>query len=137
VRYTIAMIDEVIIVAEPDLANLRNAKNLSDTIKALRPTESEPMLVINKVGIPRRPEIAPAEFATSVECRLLGQIAFDAATFGTAANNGQMIAEVSANNKANEVFRLIGMHVTGRNAPERAASSMGGLKLPFLKKKRA
>jgi pilus assembly protein CpaE len=136
-RYTIATIDEIVIVAEPDLANLRNAKNLSDTIKALRPTESEPMLVINKVGIPRRPEIAPAEFATSVECRLLGQIAFDAATFGTAANNGQMIAEVSANNKANEVFRLIGMHVTGRNAPERAASSMGGLKLPFLKKKRA
>lgn len=137
VRYTIATIDEIVIVAEPDLANLRNAKNLSDTIKALRPTESEPMLVINKVGMPRRPEIAPAEFATSVECRLLGQVAFDAATFGTAANNGQMIAEVSANNKANEVFRLIGMHVTGRNAPERAASAMSGLKLPFLKKKRA
>ncbi len=137
VRYTIATIDEIVIVAEPDLANLRNAKNLSDTIKALRPTESEPMLVINKVGIPRRPEIAPTEFATSVECRLLGQVGFDAATFGTAANNGQMIAEVSANNKANDVFRLIGMHVTGRNAPERAASAMGGLKLPFLKKKRA
>ena len=75
VRHTIATIDEIIIVAEPDLANLRNAKNLSDTIKALRPTESEPLLVINKIGVPRRPEIAPAEFATSVECRLLGQIA--------------------------------------------------------------
>jgi pilus assembly protein CpaE len=137
VRYTIAMIDEVIIVAEPDLANLRNAKNLSDTIKALRPTESEPLLVINKLGMPRRPEIAANEFATSVECRLLGQIGFDAATFGTAANNGQMIAEVSANNRANEVFRLIGMHVTGRNAPEKSASKMASLKLPFMKKKRA
>src|SRR5690606_4506151 len=38
VRHTLATIDEIIIVAEPDLANLRNAKNLSDTIKALRPT---------------------------------------------------------------------------------------------------
>ncbi|MBN9314891.1 MAG: AAA family ATPase [Devosia sp.] len=137
VRYTIATIDEIVIVAEPDLANLRNAKNLSDTIKALRPTESEPLLVVNKVGVPRRPEIAPGEFATSVECRLLGQIGFDAATFGTAANNGQMIAEVAASNKANEVFRLIGMHVTGRTAPERAAARAAGLKLPFLKKKRA
>jgi pilus assembly protein CpaE len=137
VRYTIATIDEIVIVAEPDLANLRNAKNLADTIKALRPTESDPLLVINKVGMPRRPEIAPSEFATSVECRLLGQLAFDAATFGTAANNGQMIAEVSASNKANEIFRTIGMHVTGRTTPERAVSSMGGLKLPFLKKKRA
>ena len=32
VRQTISTIDEIIIVAEPDLANLRNAKNLSDTI---------------------------------------------------------------------------------------------------------
>jgi pilus assembly protein CpaE len=138
VRYTLSMIDEVIIVAEPDLANLRNAKNISDTVKALRPTESEPLLVINKVGVPRRPEIAAAEFATSVECRLLGQIGFDAQTFGTAANNGQMIAEVAANNKANEVFKLVGLHVTGRNAPERAPSRASSLKLPsFLKKKRA
>lgn len=138
VRHTLATIDEIIIVAEPDLANLRNAKNLSDTIKALRPTESEPLLVINKLGLPRRPEIAPGEFATSVECKLLGQIAFDAATFGTAANNGQMIAEVAANHRSNETYRLIGMHVTGRNTPERASGKASNLKLPsFLKRKRA
>jgi pilus assembly protein CpaE len=134
VRHTIATIDEVIIVAEPDLANLRNAKNLSDTIKALRPTESEPLLVLNQVGMPRRPEIPANEFATSVECKLLGQVGFDASTFGTAANNGQMIAEVAANHRANEMFRLIGMHVTGRNTPERVASK-ASLKLPFLKKR--
>ena len=134
VRHTIATIDEVIIVAEPDLANLRNAKNLSDTIKALRPAESEPLLVLNRVGIPRRPEIAAGEFASSVECRLLGQIGFDAATFGTAANNGQMVAEVAANHRANDVFRAIGMHVTGRTTPERVTGK-AGLKLPFLKKR--
>ena len=138
VRHTLATVDEIIIVAEPDLANLRNAKNLTDTIKALRPTESEPLLVVNKLGVPRRPEIAPVEFATSVECRLLGQIAFDAATFGTAANNGQMIAEVSANHRSNEIFRTIAMHVTGRNTPERSAGKVAGLKLPsFLKRMRA
>ncbi len=81
VRHTLATIDEIVIVAEPDLANLRNAKNLADTIKALRPAESEPLLVVNKTGVPRRPEIAPSEFATSVECRLIGQIGFDAAHF--------------------------------------------------------
>jgi pilus assembly protein CpaE len=138
VRHTLATIDEIIIVAEPDLANLRNAKNLSDTIKALRPSESEPLLVINKLGVPRRPEIAPAEFATSVECRLLGTVGFDAQTFGTAANNGQMIAEVAANHRSNETYRLIAMHMTGRSTPEKAASKVAGLKLPsFLKKMRA
>ena len=135
VRHTIATVDEIVVVAEPDLANLRNAKNLSDTIKALRPTDSEPLLVINKVGVPRRPEIPAQEFASSVECRLLGQLAFDAATFGTAANNGQMIAEVTANHRSNEVFRSIGMHVTGRTTPERASARGSSFKLPFLKKR--
>jgi len=137
IRHTLATIDEIVIVAEPDLANLRNAKNLADTIKALRPTESAPGLVINKMGVPRRPEISANEFATSIECTLVGQIPFDAALFGTAANNGQMIAEVAANNRINEVYRAIGLNVTGRAAPE-GVGKAGGLKLPELfKKKRA
>jgi pilus assembly protein CpaE len=137
VRHTLATVDEIVIVAEPDLANLRNAKNLADTIKALRPTESEPLLVVNKLGVPKRPEIAAQEFANSIECRLIGQVPFDAATFGTAANNGQMIAEVAANNRANDVFKAVGMQVTGRSAPE-VASKSSSLKLPsFLKRKKA
>lgn len=136
-RHTLATIDEIVIVAEPDLANLRNAKNLADTIKALRPTESEPLLVMNRVGMPRRPEIAPTEFAGSIECKLLAQIPFDAQLFGTAANNGQMIAEVSANSRINELYRLIAMHVTGRAAADGGARA-SALKLPsFLKRKRA
>ncbi|HEV7277221.1 MAG TPA: AAA family ATPase [Devosiaceae bacterium] len=135
VRHTLATVDEIVIVAEPDLANLRNAKNLGDAVKALRPTESEPLLVINKLGVPRRPEIAPMEFASSVECRLLATIGFDAATYGTAANNGQMIAEVSANHRSNEVYRMVAMHVTGRNRPERAAARGGGFGLPSLLKR--
>jgi pilus assembly protein CpaE len=133
VRHTLATIDEIVIVAEPDLANLRNAKNLSDTIKALRPNESEPLLVINQIGVPKRPEIAPKEFATSVECKLLSQVQFDPQTFGTAANNGQMLAEVAANNRINDVFRAIGMHVTGRSIPEPSSKS-GSLKLSSLLK---
>lgn len=137
IRHTLATIDEVVIVAEPDLANLRNAKNLADTIKALRPTETPPWLVLNKVGLPRRPEINPGEFAASVECELIGQLAFDAALFGTAANNGQMIAEVAANHKINDVYRAIGMHVTGRQAAHIGSRSSGMIKLPSFLRKRA
>ena len=137
VRHTLATIDEVVIVAEPDLANLRNAKNLADTIKALRPTETPPWLVLNKVGLPRRPEISPGEFASSVECELIGQLHFDAALFGTAANNGQMIAEVAANNKINDIYRSIGLHVTGRQAAHVGGKSSGLMKLSSFLKKRA
>lgn len=137
VRQTLATVDEVVIVAEPDLANLRNAKNLADTIRALRPTESAPCLVLNKVGMPRRPEINAAEFASSVECQLLGQVPFDAALFGTAANNGQMIAEVAANSKINDVYRAVSMHVTGRQATHSGGRSSSLMKLPSFLKKRA
>jgi pilus assembly protein CpaE len=129
VRHTLSAIDEIVIVAEPDLANLRNAKNLADTIKSMRPAESEPCLVVNKTGIPKRPEIAAAEFASSIDCQLIGQIAFDPGIFGTAANNGQMLAEVSASHKANETFRQIGQHVIGRSPVESAGRSRG-LRLP-------
>ena len=137
IRQTLATVDEVVIVAEPDLANLRNAKNLVDAIKALRPTESAPSLVLNKVTMPRRPEIKPDEFAASIECRLLGQIPFDAALFGTASNNGQMIAEVAANNKINDAFRAIGLHVTGRQVTLAQTKSSSMVKLPSFLKKRA
>lgn len=137
VRQTLATVDEVVIVAEPDLANLRNAKNLADTIKALRPTENAPSLVLNKVGMPRRPEIKADEFAASIECRLIGQVPFDAALFGTASNNGQMIAEVAANNKINDTYRAIGLHVTGRQVSLSNGKTGSLVKLPSFLKKRA
>jgi pilus assembly protein CpaE len=137
VRHTLATVDEIVIVAEPDLANLRNAKALADTLKALRPTESDPLLVLNRTGLPKRPEIAPAEFATSIECRLLATVPFEGALFGTAANNGQMIAEVAANSKINDTFRAIGLQVTGRQEVGAAGKASSLLKLPGLFRKRA
>jgi pilus assembly protein CpaE len=135
-RHTLATVDEIVIVAEPDLANLRNAKNLGDTVKALRPTEAPPLLLMNKVGMPKRPEITPQEFSTSIECKLLGVIPFEAQLFGTASNNGQMIAEVAANHRVNEIFRHTAMTVTGRSTPAASAKSQSILS-SFLKRKSA
>jgi pilus assembly protein CpaE len=138
VRHTLAAVDEVVIVAEPDLANLRNAKSIADAVKALRPSENDPIVVVNKTGIAKRPEIPAAEFAASIECRLAAQIGFEPALFGTAANNGQMVAEVSAGHKVNETFRSVGMQVTGRTSVE-AGTRAGGIRLPdlFRMRKRA
>lgn len=121
IEHTLSTVDEIVIVAEPDLANLRNAKNIADAIKSLRPAETDPLLVINKKDIPKRPEINSSEFSDSIDCRLIGEVGFDAATFGTAANNGQMIAEVAQNHRANEIYQFIGREVTGRNHTEMAS----------------
>ena len=133
VKYTLSMVDEIVIVAQPDLANLRNAKNIADSVKALRPEESDPLLIINQIGVPKRPEINSNEFCASIECDLFGEIAFDAAMFGTASNNGQMISEISKNYKANEVFKKIANEVMGRSV-ETGVAKTSGLNIPGLLK---
>ena len=41
-RTTLPRADEIVITATPELANLRNAKNLVDTLKKLRPNDPPP-----------------------------------------------------------------------------------------------
>jgi pilus assembly protein CpaE len=114
-RRTLISADEVVIVAEPDLANLRNAKSLVELLIQARPNDTPPKLVLNRVGMPRRPEIEPAEFAAALNLEPIAIIAFDPATFGTAANKGQMIASVSARSPACGAFGDIAQAVAGRN----------------------
>ncbi|MCB1516068.1 MAG: AAA family ATPase [Hyphomicrobiaceae bacterium] len=115
IAHLISTLDQIVVVAEPDLANLRNTKALADTIRQLRPTEENPYLLLNKIGLPKRPEISAAEFASTVDMELIGQVPYDGALFGTAANNGQMIAEVASNNKINDIYRQVGVRVAGRH----------------------
>ena len=58
-------------------------------------------------------------------------IPFEPQLFGTAANNGQMIAEVSASHKTAEMFRQLAQVLTGRAEAKRAR---GSLLTPLLSK---
>ena len=58
--------DEVIITAEPDLANLRNAKNIIDLLRTARKNDNPPRLIINRANMPKRPEIPIKEFEPTV-----------------------------------------------------------------------
>jgi pilus assembly protein CpaE len=118
-RRTLISADEVVLICTPDLANLRNAKTILDVIKQARPNDSRPALVLNMVGMPKRPEIGTAEFVKALEMDLAGSIPFDPALFGAAANNGQMLTEVQAKSKAVEVVSDLAGIVTGK-MPARA-----------------
>lgn len=106
--------DDVVVVASPDLANLRNAKSLLDVLRASRPNDHKPRLVMNNVGVLKRPEIELKDFTKAVETDAIGVIPFDAKLFGTATNNGQMIVEVDAASKTGEILAEIGRTVMGR-----------------------
>ncbi len=123
--------DEVIVVAEPDLANLRNAKNIMDNIRAARPHDHPPRLIINNVGVTKRPEIPVSDFAKTIEMEPTAVIAHDAKLFGTAANNGQMIAEIEPKGKTAEILSNLVAVIAGRNEVKK---SKKGLFDPFLSK---
>jgi pilus assembly protein CpaE len=105
--------DDIVIVAEPDLANLRNAKNILNTLKASRPNDQVPLFCLNQVGMPKRPEIDRRSFAKALESLPLAVIPFDSRLFGTAANNGQMIAELSASHRTSKLFLDMARKLTG------------------------
>jgi len=107
--------DYVVITAAPDLANLRNTKNLVDQLKGSRPNDRPPLLVLNQVGVPKRPEISVKDFGYAAELEPKIVIGFDAQLFGTAANNGQMIEEVSHKSKAADGFRSLANMLTDRS----------------------
>ncbi|MFX6031733.1 hypothetical protein ABTE99_19355, partial [Acinetobacter baumannii] len=56
-------------------------------------------------------------FARTIESQPIATLQFDSRTFGEAANNGQMIAEVSANHRAAKLFQQMARRLTGRTAP--------------------
>ena len=122
-RSVLASADEVVITAAPDLANLRNAKNMLDALRKLRPNDKAPHIVLNQVGVPKRPEISPADFCEPLEADAAAIITFDAQLFGNAANSGRMISELDAKSPTSETFSQLAHLITGRatmKKPKRA-----------------
>jgi pilus assembly protein CpaE len=130
-KKTLISADEILIVAGPDLANLRNTKNLLVLLKAARPNDHRPRYCLNQVGMAKRPEIKPADFAKALDDQAAAIIPFEPHVFGTAANNGQMIAELSSSHRVAEIFRQLAQSLTGRIESKKARS---GLLSPLLGK---
>lgn len=128
-RALIAEADQLVITAEPDLANLRNAKNLIDAARTLRATDKQPLLVLNKLHMPRRPEISARDFGNAVDLEPAALIEFDAQLFGSAANNGLMIGEISLKSKHAGLFRALGETLSGKTA---APQRQSGLLKPLM-----
>ncbi len=121
--------DEVVITAVPDLANLRNAKNVLELLRQARHHDGPPHLVLNMVNVPKRPEITVKEFCQNLDLKPAAVIEFDAESFGQAANNGQMIEEMSKKAKAVQPFRELAMTLAHRKdvSPPPAKSPLAPL----------
>ena len=116
--------DEVILVCQPDLASLRNGKNLMDALKSQRPRDHPPRLLLNMVGVPKRPEIPVKDFASAIGTPPEGVIPFDPKLFGSASNSGQMISKTDPEAEASAIIETLAKSLTGREVVQEKPSLM-------------
>lgn len=116
---TLVSSDEVILVCQPDLASLRNGKNIIDQLTAQRPNDNPPRLVLNMMGVPKRPEIPQRDFAAAIGVQPEIVLPFEPSLFGEAMNNGQMLAETDATAEVTVAIDNLASTLTGREiAPQ-------------------
>jgi pilus assembly protein CpaE len=123
-RHLLYAADEIVITATPDLASLRTAKNIIDLAKTARPNDTAPRLVLNQVGVTKRPEIPVKDFAEAVGIEPALVLNFEPQLFGTASNNGQMIAELQQHSRVAEGFRGLAHLLTGREVLQTKTSPL-------------
>ena len=135
-RQVLSNADKIVITATPDLASLRNTKNLVDMIAELRPNDEKPFLVLNQCNVPKRPEISVSDFTSPLGIEPSIVIPFEPALFGLASNNGQMISETDPKSEVAASLDTLAQIVTGRREiqPE-TKKSVGSILSRFSKKK--
>jgi pilus assembly protein CpaE len=129
-RQTLLSADETVVVATPELASLRNAKNMFDLLIQGRPNDGPPRLILNQVGVPGRPEISVKDFSETVGVEPMLILPFEPKLFGQAANNGQMLIEANAKSKAGEAMAHLARAIARREtaaAPVKKPSGLASL----------
>ncbi len=116
--------DDLVIVATPDLASLRNAKNMVDLVRRARPNDAPPRLVLNQVGVPGRPEIPVKDFGEALGLTPSLVLPFDPKLFGQAANNGQMLSEVGPKSRCTEGIDDLAQQIARRDPPPTQKTSL-------------
>ncbi|MEL6734616.1 MAG: cellulose synthase operon protein YhjQ/BcsQ [Pseudomonadota bacterium] len=129
-RQQMMLADEIVVTSTPDLASLRNTKNIVDLLNANRNNDRPPHLVLNMTKMPKRPEISAQDFSDALSLPVAMTVDFDPVTFGTASNNGQMIGEFQPKHKASDQFRELALALSNKSSPSK--KSGGSLLAPLL-----
>ena len=126
IQRSIMQMEEIVLVATPELASLRNLKAFHDLMMARRPNDNPPRIVLNHVGVPKRPEIAAEDVADIIGRDVDLIIPYDPTLFGEASNNGQMIEEVNVKHEAvANLTELCNTLTASRTSLKKAGRSKG------------
>lgn len=123
---TLQQSDEVVVVASPDLANLRDAKQLIEWHKARRGA-TPARLILSKADAAKRNQLSTKDFQDTLGIAPSLTVGFDATLFAQLMNNGQMIGEGAKGHKLAEQLRQFVRQLGARKGI--AKDSAKGLKL--------
>ncbi|MGV6821155.1 MAG: AAA family ATPase [Parvularcula sp.] len=132
-RHLLQSADEIVLTATPDLASFRNAKNIAEIIKGHRTNDAPPVVVLNQVGVPKRPEVPLDQFEEALELPVRACVPWDPVLFGNAATNGQPLMEISPKAKPTQEVNAIASILLGQADLNKKS---GGFSLKSLFSKR-
>lgn len=113
VRAVLRDADEVVVVAGPDLASLRNADNMLKLLRSERDKASAPTIVLSMTGLPKRPEIPLKDFAQAVCAQPAMMFAFEPELFAAAEAEAWTIYEAMPSAKSALQLDTLAAMLTG------------------------
>ena len=130
--------NEVVITACPDLTNLRDAKNIFDTLGPQRGVDSPTRLVLNKQGASKRTELTAKNFQEALNVSPTAVMTFAPAIFGRSLNDGVIVAELDKGGRNTKELSKLVTVVSARGVQAKAKTGKRRRPvLSFLKLKSA
>lgn len=129
---------ELVVVAYPDLANLRDARNLLDRLVEPRGVRAPTRLVFNRAGLARKGELSAKDFEDGAGLKPALSIPYDGAAFATAMNTGEPVSAAAPNSPAAKAMTDLAWMVSGQSRAEarakarRSATKAGGFSVAGL-----
>ncbi|MBL4719522.1 MAG: AAA family ATPase [Alphaproteobacteria bacterium] len=111
--------EEVILVTEPDLMNLRDAKNMLELLSTKRGKNSPARLVFNKVGKSSKTELSGSNFKKMLKVEPEILIPYDPGLFGAALNNGEIPVTMNEKSKVASAIKDLAALVSGKTPVEK------------------
>lgn len=115
-------VDEVVVVARPDLTSLRDCKLLFETLAKRRAGSQNPRLVLNAMDLCRKTQLTAKDFQETLGVAPTQVLPWDCVLFGEAANNGQLLVEVNKANKVSPLIEALAAQMMGRNAVQKKSA---------------
>jgi pilus assembly protein CpaE len=124
----------LVIVADPTLTGLRDAGRLAELAKKSA-TQSEVVVVLNRVGLNKSNELSRADFEKGVDAKVTTLLPFDPAPFAAAAGAGKSVAEVAPRARAIKELRDLSVHLAGHaRRPAGRGGAAGSMLGKWLKR---